>query len=90
MKMVMLFLNENTGDVEIVGYCDGWKASVLKRKLKKEGYKMIDKASGKYFKFEYVVYKCEKHNKYEIYYFKQQIRNAIENIENISIEDFEK
>jgi hypothetical protein len=68
--MVMLFFNENTGDVKIVGYCDGWEALREKRKLEKEGYKMVAKESGKYFDFEYVVYKCEKHNKHEIYYLK--------------------
>jgi hypothetical protein len=68
-SMVMLFFNENTGDAKVVGYCDGWKASSKKRELEKSGYKMVAKGSGKYFEFEYVVYKCEKHNKYEIYYF---------------------
>jgi hypothetical protein len=68
--MVMLFFNKNDCSVKVVGYCEGGEAVSKKAKLLRNGYTLIDKSDGRYNYYKYATYKCNKHNEYEIYYFK--------------------
>ena len=67
--MVMLMFNEETGDIQEVGYCSGWKARMIKSKLLKQGYKVIDRVDGRFKSFVYTTYFCKTCNKYEYYYY---------------------